>query len=387
MSRENLVVATVASIQRFSICHSPFDFPAPISLIHPYTELACCNEAINRCNIPQMRAIVLGCGSWGTALALVLARNGHEVALLGRDPDEVSSMRSTRENLRYLPGFVLPETVTVGYLTDPPGEADFVVAAMPARAFREVVSMPGYSETLAHRPLLIASKGLEVVNAQLLSAVAEELHPGIVVGVITGPNLAIEMVRGVPTAAVVGFADDSVADFVRQAFVSGAFRVYRSNDCCGLQLAGALKNVIAIAAGMSDGLGFGDNTKGALLARGWREMLSLGLAMGAKPETFMGIAGMGDLFATAASPLSRNYRLGRALGSGSKLADAIDALGQVAEGVPTAEAAVVLSRRHGVSMPVFEGVEAVLRGRLEPRKGVALLMERMTPDEGIPAIS
>jgi glycerol-3-phosphate dehydrogenase (NAD(P)+) len=255
---------------------------------------------------------------------------------------------------------------------------------MPSTGFREVIGLPSLSELLLRVPLLIASKGLDVVSSRLLSEVAEELHPGIVTGVITGPNLAVEMVRGIPTAAVVGFEDQAIADFVRQAFVSGSLRVYRSDDRCGLQLAGALKNVVAIAAGMSDGLGFGDNTKGALLARGWREMLTLGLAMGAKAETFMGIAGIGDLFATAASSLSRNYRLGRALGEGAKLATAIDALGQVAEGVPTAEAAVQLARKHGVSMPIFEGIEAVLRGRMDPKRGVAMLMERVTPDEQIP---
>ena len=137
---------------------------------------------------------------------------------------------------------------------------------------------------------------------------------------------------------------------------------------------------------MSDGLGFGDNTKGALLARGWREMLTLGLAMGAKAETFMGIAGIGDLFATAASSLSRNYRLGCALGEGAKLGAAIDALGQVAEGVPTAEAAVQLARQYGVSMPIFEGIEAVLRGRMDPKRGVSMLMERVTPEEQIPVV-
>jgi len=336
--------------------------------------------------IPAMRVTVLGCGSWGTALALVLARNGHDVVLLGRDPDEIHGLRSSRENFRYLPGFVLPENVSAGYLTDPPVEADFVVAAMPSGAFREVVGLASLAGLLPHVPLLIASKGLDVASTRLLSDVAEELHPGIAAGVITGPNLAIEMVRGIPTAAVVAFNDQATADRVRQAFVSGSFRVYRSDDLCGLQLAGALKNVVAIAAGMSDGLGFGDNTKGALLARGWREMLKLGLAMGAKPETFMGIAGMGDLFATAASSLSRNYRLGRAVGEGAKLAAAVEALGQVAEGIPTAEAAVQLARRHGVSMPIFEAIEAVLRGRLEPKRGVAMLMERETPEEGIPAV-
>ncbi|MHB8638007.1 MAG: NAD(P)H-dependent glycerol-3-phosphate dehydrogenase [Fimbriimonadaceae bacterium] len=331
-----------------------------------------------------MRVTVLGCGSWGSALALVLARNGHDVALLGRDPDEIAAMRATRENLRYLPGFVFPEGVQAGFLGDAPADADFVVAAMPSQAFRDVIGLTTLAPLLGRVPLLIASKGLDVVSARLLSEVAEELHPGIVAGVITGPNLATEMVRGIPTAAVAAFEDQATTDYVRAAFVSGALRVYRSSDRCGLQLAGALKNVVAIAAGMSDGLGFGDNTKGALLARGWREMLTLGLAMGAKAESFMGIAGIGDLFATAASSLSRNYRLGRALGTGSKLAAAIDAVGQVAEGVPTAEAAVQLARRHGVSMPIFESIEAVLRGRMDAKRGVALLMERETPDENIP---
>ena len=333
-----------------------------------------------------MRVTVLGCGSWGTALALVLARNGHEVVLLGRDPDEIAGMRSSRENFRYLPGFVLPVTVQAGFLADPPVAADFVVAAMPSQAFREVIGLASPSELLRSVPLLIASKGLDVVSTRLLSEVAEELHPGIVAGVITGPNLAIEMVRGVPTAAVAAFEDQAITDYVRQAFVSGSFRVYRSGDRCGLQLAGALKNVVAIAAGMSDGLGFGDNTKGALLARGWREMLTLGLAMGAKAESFMGIAGIGDLFATAASSLSRNYRLGLALGKGDTLNAAISSLGQVAEGVPTAEAAVQLARQHAVSMPIFEGIEAVLRGRIDPKRGVALLMERETPEERIPGV-
>lgn len=331
-----------------------------------------------------MRVVVLGCGSWGTALALVLARNGHDVTLLGRDPDEIAGLRSQRENFRYLPGFVLPESVSAGYLREAPGEADFVVAAMPSQAFREVVGLPGLAPLIQRVPLLIASKGLDVVSARLLSDVAEDLYPSVVAGVITGPNLAIEMVRGIPTAAVVAFEAQGTADFVRQAFVSGSLRLYRSTDRCGLQLAGALKNVVAIAAGMSDGLGFGDNTKGALLARGWREMLALGIAMGARPETFMGIAGMGDLFATAASSLSRNYRLGRALGEGAKLSAAVDALGQVAEGVPTAEATMHLARKHGVAMPIFEAIEAVLRGQMDPKKGVALLMERETPEERIP---
>lgn len=330
-----------------------------------------------------MQVTVLGCGSWGTALALVLARNGHDVVLLGRDTDEIRGLQSHRENFRYMPGFVLPATVTYGFLNDTPTDADFVVVATPSQAFREVVGLDSLSSLVRRVPLLIASKGLDVARAKTLSEVAEELYPDITAGVITGPNLATEIVRGIPTAAVVAFEDMTTADMVRRAFMSGSLRVYQSTDRCGLQLAGALKNVVAIAAGMSDGLGFGDNTKGALVARGWREMLALGIAMGAQPESFMGIAGFGDLFATAASPLSRNYRLGRALGEGAKLNAAIDAVGQVAEGVPTAEAALQLARQHQVSMPIFEAIEAVLRGRLDPKRGVALLMERETPEERI----
>lgn len=331
-----------------------------------------------------MQISVIGSGSWGTALALILARNGHSVDLLGRDPEEIASMRATRENLRYLPGFALPDAVAFGLLDEPPPSADLVVLAIPSGGVREVLENGALSSLFRAAPLLIATKGLEV-SGKLLADVATERHPQAEVGVISGPNLAVEMVRGIPTAAVIGFAREATAEPVRQAFMSSTFRVYISDDVIGLQLAGALKNVVAIGAGMSDGLGFGDNTKGALLARGWREMLALGLGCGAKPETFMGIAGIGDLFATAASHLSRNYRLGYALATGAHLADARQSLGQVAEGVPTAEASIVLSRQKQVQIPVFEAIEAVIRGRIAPRAAVANLMGRTTPHESIPA--
>lgn len=231
--------------------------------------------------------------------------------------------------------------------------------------------------------VLMAAKGLETGTAALMTDVAKEQLPHARVGALSGPNLALEIVQGIPTAAVAAFDDLADAEQAALAFNCRSFRVYLSTDVVGLELAGALKNVVALAAGMSDGLGFGDNTKGALLARGLREMTLLGMAMGARMETFMGIAGVGDLFATAVSRLSRNYRVGRALGEGRSLREALEEVGQVAEGVTTSECAGALAKKHHVSMPVFDGVDAVLRGLITPRDGVAMLMERQPKTEGL----
>jgi glycerol-3-phosphate dehydrogenase (NAD(P)+) len=237
---------------------------------------------------------------------------------------------------------------------------------------REVVSL-----VRGHHPLVVvAAKGLEAGSGKLMTEVVEAALPGATTGVLSGPNLAVEIARQVPTVAVAAFANHEAAGRTRDAFMAPAFRVSVSDDVIGVELAGALKNVLAIGAGMSDGLGFGDNTKGAFLSRGLMEMARLGLAMGARMDTFLGPAGVGDLFATAASTLSRNYRVGRALGEGTPLKEAQAALGQVAEGVPTSEAAQILARQRGIDMPVFAAVDAVLRGRVDPKKAVALLMER-----------
>jgi glycerol-3-phosphate dehydrogenase (NAD(P)+) len=231
--------------------------------------------------------------------------------------------------------------------------------------------------------VVVASKGLELGSSETLAEVVQDVLPDSRVGAISGPNLAVEIVRGVPTAAVAAFRDGADAERIRSAFMCRTFRVYVSEDIIGVELAGALKNVLAIAAGLSDGLGFGDNTKGALLARGLHEMSSLGLRMGAKLDTFLGVAGVGDLFATAASTLSRNYRVGRALGEGKTLSQAMHDVGQVAEGVATAEATMVLARRHGVSMPTFEATDNVIRARVRPLDAVAQLMERLPRAEAI----
>jgi glycerol-3-phosphate dehydrogenase (NAD(P)+) len=318
-----------------------------------------------------MNVAVLGFGSWGTSLAILLARNGHAVTMIGRSEEELAMLAGHRENLRYLPGFRIPEGVTFSLL-DHEVEAEMTVVAVPSGAVREVVSLVrGY-----HPLVVVAAKGLEAGSGKLMTEVVEAAIPGAETGVLSGPNLAVEIARQIPTVAVAAFSSVDAANRTRDAFMAPAFRVSVSDDVVGVELAGALKNVLAIGAGMSDGLGFGDNTKGAFLSRGLMEMARLGLAEGARMDTFLGPAGVGDLFATAASTLSRNYRVGRALGEGTPLKEAQEALGQVAEGVPTSEAVQILARQRNLDMPVFAAVDAVLRGRVAPKKAVALLMER-----------
>jgi glycerol-3-phosphate dehydrogenase (NAD(P)+) len=224
--------------------------------------------------------------------------------------------------------------------------------------------------------VVVASKGLETETGKSMCEIVSETLPGAAVGVLSGPNLAVEIARGIPTVAVAAFVEHGDREAVRDAFTSKTFRVSTSDDLIGVELAGALKNVLAIGAGMSDGLGFGDNTKGAFLSRGLMEMAKLGKVMGAKSDTFLGPAGVGDLFATAASKLSRNYRIGRALGEGRTLDVALAELGQVAEGVPTSHATSLLALSNSVDMPVFAAVNAVLTGRVQPKQAVGMLMER-----------
>lgn len=326
-----------------------------------------------------MHAVVLGAGSWGTALALLLARNGHEVTLVGRNPTDLISLADRHENAHYLPGFELPASVQIASFTSPPEGADLWVVAVPSGAVEEALeAISGLTPDV-----LIASKGLDRKTASPLSDVVAARFPSARVGALSGPNLAVELARGVPSVCVCASHDPAFAEAVSRAFIGPTFRVYISDDLVGVELAGALKNVMAISAGVSDGLGFGDNTKAALIARGLLEMTRLGIAMGAKPETFFGIAGVGDLFATSNSTLSRNYRVGRALGEGRTLCEALEAIGQVAEGVATSYAAAELAARHEVDMPIFLATQKVISGELAPQHGVSMLMERGPKREGL----
>lgn len=330
-------------------------------------------------NIAVMKVTVLGAGSWGTAMAILLARNGHEVRLWGRDAEEIAIMARTSENMRYLPGFALPREIEPVSDAADLGAADLWVVAVPSSGLRDVLPyVVGPSPLIA-----IASKGLEPGTGDLLIDATHRAIPEARLSVLSGPNLAVEIVRGIPTLAISASASEDTAERVRAAFACRTYRVYVSDDPIGVSLAGALKNVIAIAGGISDGLGYGDNTKGALMARGLREMILFGLALGARVETFLGIAGVGDLFATAVSRLSRNYRVGRALGEGRTLASALEEIGQVAEGVETVEAALIVARQKGVSMPIFEATSGVVKGSLKPLDAVSMLMERLTPTENV----
>ncbi|MBS1724946.1 MAG: NAD(P)-dependent glycerol-3-phosphate dehydrogenase [Armatimonadetes bacterium] len=328
--------------------------------------------------IGPMTVSVVGAGSWGTAMALVLARNGRQVRLFGRPSDALNSLGSRRENLRYLPGFVLPEDVEIADLGSEKVLDEVVVVAVPSSAVQEV--LPGLARA---RVIVVASKGLAPGGEALLSDVIADKCPGANIVVLSGPNLAVELAKGVPTAAVAASTDEESACLVRDAFHCRTYRVYLSDDVKGVETAGALKNVMAIAAGMSDGLGFGDNTKGALLARGLNEMARVGLALGARMETFLGIAGVGDLFATANSRLSRNYRVGFGLGEGRSLEAILGEIGQVAEGVPTADAALLLARRLGIDVPIIDVVHLAAKGEIDPRSAVWQLMERTPKREGL----
>ena len=328
---------------------------------------------------------VLGGGSWGTVLAWVLAGKGTPVRLWFRDPEQAARAAQTRRNERYLPDLPLPDEIT---MTSDFGSAlagaELVVVAVPTAAVRSTLE---HAEPLLPEsvPVLLAAKGLErSTGLRPTEVAAEALGNGRShqVAVLSGPNLAGELVQGMPTATVIAGADEAALRQMQQAFGTTTFRVYTNPDVVGVELGGALKNPIAIAAGISDGLGYGNNTKATLLTRGLAEMTRIGVAAGALPGTFSGLSGLGDLLATAHSPLSRNYRVGLALGRGDSLPHAQESLHQVAEGVPTTEAACRLAKKLGVDSPIHEELYRILYEGAVPAEAVARLMSRPYREEG-----
>ena len=308
---------------------------------------------------------VLGAGSWGTALAALMAANGHAVRLWAREVSLIEALLAAHENARYLPGIALgPGIQPTADRAEAVAQAEVVVFAVPSGALRQVAEE--FAPYLAPDVLLLsASKGLEdrsgLRMSQVLGATLPNTEERTVV--LSGPNLAVEMARGVPTASVAASANAAAATTVQQLFTYQSpptFRVYTSGDVIGVELGGAIKNVIAIGAGVCDGLGFGDNAKAALMTRGLSEAVRLGRAQGAEEATFLGLSGVGDLIATGASSLSRNYRVGKALGEGRSLFDTLAELGQVAEGVPTTRALCELAARSHVEMPLCSALNAVL---------------------------
>jgi glycerol-3-phosphate dehydrogenase (NAD(P)+) len=322
--------------------------------------------------------VVFGTGSWGTTLALVLARQATPVTLLARDRQEADALALAGENTRFLPGFPFPPSLTVACDLRVLAGAEVVILAVPSSSLPEVMERLGPS--LPPTSVLVSgSKGLVQAGDQVAARRPTEVISAAVgnpVCALSGPNLAREVARALPSTTVVASRDRSAAEAVQRLFTDRSFRVYTSSDMVGVELAGALKNVVALAAGAADGMQLGDNAKAALITRGLAEMSRLGRELGAEPLTFAGLAGLGDLVATCASPLSRNRRLGEALAAGRNLAEAQREIGQLAEGVPTTRAAVELARRHNVDMPIAQQMHAVLFEGKDPRQAVLDLMQR-----------
>ncbi|MEM7294280.1 MAG: NAD(P)H-dependent glycerol-3-phosphate dehydrogenase [Pseudomonadota bacterium] len=330
----------------------------------------------------QARIAVLGAGSWGTALASHLANNGHRVSLWGRDAEQLNAMAATGQNARYLPDVPLPNTLR--YEADVARcveTSDAILLVTPSHIFgemlRELVSIGAGAI-----PLIWACKGLERGSGRRLETLATEtLEAGVPNAIISGPTFARELVQGLPTAITVASRDLEFAGQVVQWLHSPTFRAYRSDDVTGVEIGGALKNVFAIAAGISDGLGFGANARAALINRALVELMRLGVAMGGRRETFMGLAGMGDLVLTCTDDQSRNRRMGLALARGLSVEAALEEIGQAVEGVGTAEEAMRLSRQYAIEMPIAEQVYAVLNEGKRPDVAVRDLLSRAPRDE------
>ena len=325
----------------------------------------------------RLPVAVLGAGSWGTALAALMARHGHPTTLWGRDADVVAAIDGTHENPRYLPGIGLPESLRATTdLAAALAGAGLVLVVTPSHAFAETL------RALApHRPegagVAWASKGFEPGSGRFLHEVAAEvLGPRVPLAVVTGPSFAREVAAGLPTAVTVHSEQAEFAQLVADALHGPAFRAYTGNDMLGAELGGAMKNVLAVATGVADGMELGLNARAGLVTRGLNEMLRLNRELGGRPETLMGLAGMGDLVLTCTGDLSRNRRLGLALGRGQGIKEAVREIGQVVESIQTADEVMRLARRHGVELPISEAVHSVLHGGLTPVEGLAQLMAR-----------
>jgi len=330
------------------------------------------------------RITVLGAGAWGTALAAAIARNGIPVTLWGRDAAVIDAIAARSENPRYLPDLALPEGIVATTDRDAAATAaDILVFATPSYTFRDVLK--GLAGVVDDRtPFIWACKGLEPGTHRLMhEIVTEVLGRPPAHGILSGPSFAREVAAGMPTALTIACADVDFAARVVATFHGGGLRVYSSPDIVGVELGGALKNVLAIACGAADGLGFGANARAAVITRGLAELMRLGERMGARRETFMGLAGIGDLVLTCTDNQSRNRRFGLAIARGLTVDAACEEIGQAVEGLRTARAARALAERHGVDMPIVARVNAVLHEGMDPRVAVRELLER-DPKEEIP---
>jgi glycerol-3-phosphate dehydrogenase (NAD(P)+) len=312
-----------------------------------------------------VKIAVLGAGSWGTTVASLVAPR-HDTVLWARNPDVAKTVNTEHANSAYLPGFGLaPELSATADLDEAVCDADLVVVGVPTSGFRTVLeeAAPCMRPWI---PVVSLSKGLEKGSHLRMTEVIKQVVPGHPVAALTGPNIATEIMSGMAAAAVIATEDLEVASAIQKVFTRGLFRVYLNDDLVGCEMGGALKNVIAIAAGIGEGLGVGDNTRAAVMSRGLAELTRLGVAMGAHPITFAGLAGMGDLIATCMSPHSRNRAVGEHLGRGRRLEDILAEMHMVAEGVKTATVALELAERHGLDLPICTMIDRVVKGEIDP---------------------
>jgi glycerol-3-phosphate dehydrogenase (NAD(P)+) len=321
--------------------------------------------------------LVAGAGSWGTALAIVLARNGNPVYLWDIDTDHIKQLQQNKSNKTYLPGNAFPEgLVPVSDLTEKLEKLNDVIIAVPCSSL-ECVLKQMVSSPVNKFNICLACKGL-ASGGQLLNhqVVNEYLHGRASTAVLSGPSFAAEVARGLPTAVTIASSDQTTAEYFAACFHNEVFRIYTHNDVIGVQVGGAVKNVMAIAAGIADGLGFGANTRAALITRGLAEIMRLGVALGGKPETFMGLAGLGDLVLTCTDDQSRNRRLGLLLAKGKSLDAALQEIAQTVEGVRTVNDVIKLSTAHQIEMPISTQVYNVLNKNLPPVAAVQALLAR-----------
>jgi glycerol-3-phosphate dehydrogenase (NAD(P)+) len=319
---------------------------------------------------------VLGAGSWGTALAVQLARNGVPTTLWGRTPQSVVDMATTRRNARYLPELLLPDDLQLSAMVEPTArDAGTILIAVPSHAFGELLDTiaPWVADGVG---IAWATKGFDPASGRFLHTLVTERLPGHPAAVVTGPSFAREVAMGLPTALTVHSADAAFARAIAQQLHSPRFRAYTGDDVLGAELGGAMKNVLAVATGVADGMQCGLNARAGLITRGLAEMLRLGAALGTRPETLMGLAGLGDLVLTCTGDLSRNRRLGIALGRGVGLAQAVAEIGQVVESVQTVDTVMKLAREHAVELPITALVQRVLHEELTPAEGMRALISR-----------
>lgn len=327
-----------------------------------------------------MRVTVLGAGAWGTALAMQSSLK-NDTTLWAHTPSHVQSMQQSYINERYLPGVSLPSRLTfVSDFSEAVSQAELILSVVPTKAFRATLSQ--ITRTGSRAPVIWANKGLEPETAMLPHEVAAEvLGSTVPYGVLSGPSFAAELARGLPTAVTVASQDATLAKEAAEVFHAGAFRVYSSQDVVGVSVGGALKNVMAIAAGISDGMGFGNNARAALITRGLAEMMRFGLALGGQKETFMGLAGAGDLVLTCTGSYSRNREVGLKLAEGLTLSGILATLGHVAEGVHTTREVAKRAQMMGVDMPITHEVDQVISVNKSPKQAVLDLLGREQKEE------